>query len=453
MDIIETIKNAGIVGAGGAGFPTHIKISAKAEVFIVNAAECEPLIETDKYIMREYATEIVTAIMAVGETLCAKRKVFATKAKYKKEIAAICNAVKQLNADIEMFEMDAFYPAGDEQTIVALVTGKSVPERGLPLDVGAVVSNVGTLLNISQALKNASPVTQKLLSVVGEVKKPIMLKVPIGTKITQCVEAAVPNFSDYSVILGGPMMGQVVADSQKIEAAVVTKTTGNIIVLKKDHYLIRRATTGMDKLKLQTHAACIQCRMCTDLCPRYLLGHQIRPHIVMRNLSRVKNDLSEEQFLSAFGDAANCCSCGACELFSCPMGLSPRRVNDYVKGVIREKGVNVPKNTQPCMRKELTMRQIPTGRLVARLGLSKYYSEHVEGESITQLSPNSVYIPLKQHIGKAAVPNVSVGSTVKTGDLIGKAAEGLSANIHASIAGTVEKIDEMGVTIARTKEA
>ncbi len=452
MDIVEIIKKAGIVGAGGAGFPTHIKINTKAECFIVNAAECEPLIETDKYIMRNFSSELITAIHAVSNKLNAKRKVIATKAKYKKEIEAIKKAAQELNSDVEIFEMDSFYPAGDEQTIVALVMGKSVPERGLPLDVGAVVSNVGTLVNINDAITTGQAVTQKYLSVVGEVKKPIMLKVPIGTAVTQCVEAAVPNIKDYAVIIGGPMMGQVVGDTDKINNLVVTKTTGNIIVLKKDHYLIKHANCSIDRLKLQTHAACIQCRMCTDLCPRYLLGHQIRPHIVMRNLSRVNNNLSDEQFLSSFGDAANCCSCGVCELFSCPMGLSPRRVNDYVKTVIRERGVNVPKNSEPSARKELSIRKIPTGRLVARLGLSKYYNEHAQDLII--LNPSSVFIPFRQHIGKMAVPNVTAGSFVKMGDLIGKAAEdGLSANIHASITGEVTNIDETGATIVLKKEA
>ncbi len=134
------------------------------------------------------------------------------------------------------------------------------------------------------------------------------------------------------------------------------------------------------------------------------------------------------------------------------MGLSPRRVNDYAKGVIRERGVQVPKNNEPSIRSELSMRQIPTGRLVARLGLSKYYGEHAQ--DLLTLEPDSVYIPFRQHIGKAATPNVTEGSAVQIGDLIGKAAtDGLSANIHASIVGTVLQIDEAGATIMRKKEA
>ena len=203
--------------------------------------------------------------------------------------------------------------------MVQQVTGRSVPERGLPLDVGCVVDNVGTLLNIQDALEG-TPVTEKYLSVVGEVKEPILLKVPVGTALTACVAEARPNLADYALIVGGPMMGKPLTDRAAIEAAVVTKTTGNLIVLPKEHYLFRRAQLPMETIRHQTKSACIQCRMCTDLCPRYLIGHQIRPNLVMRNLWREGSIEDNEEYLRSFGDAANCCDCGVCEMFACPMG-------------------------------------------------------------------------------------------------------------------------------------
>ena len=153
MNLTEVVKASGIVGAGGAGFPTHVKLNAKAECFVVNAAECEPLIETDKYLCRTYAPQIVAAVVAVAAHLEAKRAVIALKGKYKAEIAALSDAIKLADAPVEIFEMGTFYPAGDEQTMVQQVTGRSVPERGLPLDVGCVVDNVGTLLNIFDAIQ------------------------------------------------------------------------------------------------------------------------------------------------------------------------------------------------------------------------------------------------------------------------------------------------------------
>ena len=170
-----------------------------------------------------------------------------------------------------------------------------------------------------------------------------MLQVPIGTPIRECIQAANPKISDYAIILGGPMMGRVVADNAAIDQQFVTKTTGNIIVLPKKHYLIERTHVPMDRIKHQARNACIQCRMCTDLCPRFQIGHRIKPHLVMRNVWREDIIDSDKEFEECFGDAVNCCNCGLCELFSCPMGLSPRRVNGYMKGKLQERGIAVEK--------------------------------------------------------------------------------------------------------------
>ncbi len=446
MSLIDTIKEAGIVGAGGAGFPTHIKLNTKAEYFIVNAAECEPLIETDKFLCRTYADELVKGVMMISEHLEAKRSVIALKGKYKAEITALKEAIAKNGAKIEIFEMRTFYPAGDEQIIVHQVTGRCVPERGIPIEVGAVVDNVGTVLEIYYAVTQGKKTTQKYLSVVGEVSEPIMLSVPIGTSVRECIQAAHPTILDYAIILGGPMMGRVVADDSLIDQQFVTKTTGNIIVLPKDHYLIKRTKVSMDRIKHQTRSACIQCKMCTDLCPRFQIGHRIKPHLVMRNVWRENMIESTEEFEKCFSDAINCCNCGVCEMFSCPMGLSPRRVNDYMKGKLRERSITVEKNLKPIARNSVDISKVPTDRLIARLGLSKYNGLHAH--SCIKLNPNEVFIPISQHIGKPAIPEKVIGDKVSIGDLIAKADEtGLSANIHSSINGTICDVTSLGIKI------
>ncbi len=451
MNLVEAVKAAGIVGAGGAGFPTHVKLNASAEWLIVNAAECEPLIETDKYLCRTYAEKIVGAAVAVAEHLGAKHIVIALKEKYLEEIAALEKAIEKLGAPVEICRMGVFYPAGDEQTMVQFVTGRSVPERGLPLDVGAVVENVGTLMNIYDALTEGKTVSTKYLSVVGEVEKPIMLHVPVGTPLEVCVAAASPKLQEYALIVGGPMMGKVLAKPEQICDGVVTKTTGNLIVLPPGHYLIKRASQTMESIRHRARSACIQCRMCTDLCPRYLIGHQIRPHLVMRNLYRENSITDNGEFLKAFGDAVNCCSCGVCEMFACPMGLSPRRVNEYMKGVLREKGIQVPKNPEPQAMSMLNLRRTPTERLVARLGLSSYYGLHAH--ECKDLMPEEIFVPFSQHIGKPAVPVKKAGDRVEQGELLAAAADGaLSANIHAGISGTITEITASGARISGRKE-
>lgn len=449
MNLTEAVKAAGVVGAGGAGFPTHVKLSGKVECFIVNAAECEPLIETDKYLCRTFPDRIVKSVCIIQEHLGAARAVIALKAKYKPEIAALEAAIAQQNADIEIFQMPTFYPAGDEQTIVQQVTGRVIPERGLPANVGCVVDNVGTVLNVLDALEGIN-VTEKYLSVVGEVKEPIMLHVPIGTPLRECVNAAHPKLGDYGLIVGGPMMGKPLTDDKVIDESVVTKTTGNLIVLPKDHYLFGRASLSMSTIRHQAMSACIQCHMCTDLCPRFLIGHQIRPHLMMRNIWREGSIKDDDTYLATFADAANCCSCGICEMFACPMGLSPRKVNDYLKGELRNRGIQVSQNLAPVAQSAVDIRKTPTDRLVARLGLGAYYAEHAH--TCLELTPDDVFIPFQQHIGKPAVAVKGIGSGVEKGELIAKADEGLSANIHASVTGTVTDITPKGMMIRRRKE-
>lgn len=450
MELIEAIKKAGVVGAGGAGFPTHVKLNAKAEYLIINAAECEPLIETDKFLCREFADRIIDTVLLMGHHLEAQHIVIGLKAKYKAEIAALEKAIHEKHAAVEIFPMRTFYPAGDEQVLVQQVTGRSVPERGLPLNVGAVVENVGTVLSIADALED-KPVTEKYLSVTGAVKEPVMFRVPLGTPIRRIIDQVELRVKDYAVIIGGPMMGRMQPTDSMIDRAVVTKTTGNLLILPKDHYLVRRAVKPVQTMIRQARTSCIQCRFCTDLCPREQLGHNVKPNQIMRNLWRQEQITDVKEFEATFGSAANCSSCGVCEMFACPMGLSPRKMNDYTKGLLRGLGINPEKNQNPTAKSTIEQRRIPTERLIARLGLSDYVF-HVEPKLITDLNVEEVIVPLGQHIGKPATPVVKVGDMVKAGDLIAEAAEGLSANIHTGFAGIVTEIGTSGIRISK-KEA
>jgi len=445
--LTELIRQAGVVGAGGAGFPTHVKLDAKADYFIVNAAECEPLIDTDKYICRTFPEQIVETAQMIGNHLGATHVVIAIKGKYAHEIEALENAIKKLGASVELFKMDAFYPAGDEQVIVQMVTGKSVPERGIPLAAGAVVDNVGTVKNIYDAMHNI-PVTEKYLSVTGEVAKPIMMKVPVGTPVLECIKAANPKISDFDIVMGGPMMGPVYTDMGKIAMLSVTKTTGNIIVLPKGHILARKAEMPLQKIMRLAQSSCLQCRMCTDQCPRYRIGHRIRPHMMMRAAFWEKNVTDPVEYERVYGDAANCSECGLCEMYACPMNLSPRKVNVFLKGRMREMGIDVPKNQEPVAREAVMSSRAATSKLEARLGLREYAMQHA-GDECLVLTPETVVVPLSQHIGKPATPIKRTGDYVKQGDLIAEAAGAISANIHASIDGVIESIDEQCAVIRR----
>lgn len=445
MELLEKIREAGIVGAGGAGFPTHIKLNCKVDYFIINGLECEPLLQSDKYIMRNKSDEIIQAVEEVGHLVGAKNLVIGIKEEYTREIKALEESIKKFDSNIKLHLSRTFYPAGDEQVLVYEVTGRIIPPAGIPLNVGAVVSNVGTILNISEALEG-KPVIYKFVTIIGEINNPSIIKVPIGTSVNECIDkCGGAVIKDYSVIMGGPMMGKKISKEQA-ENRFITKTDGAIIVIPEEHYLMQREKTTIEHMKNQAKSACIQCHFCSDMCPRHLIGHPINPHKIMRAIS-----LSEEA-QEVFREALICCECGVCELYACPMGLSPKRINVYLKGILRQKGIkwkNVKSNFIADNMRDY--RKVPTTRLISRLNLDKYKKQTLQEEK--EIEPLEVKIPLRQGIGAEAEPVVKVDEVVVKGQLIGKVEEGkMGANIHASINGVVTEINDKVVIKAMESE-
>lgn len=440
MDLINKIYQAGIVGCGGAGFPTHKKLDCKVDYFIVNGAECEPLLRTDRYLMIHYADELLQAIHEVGENLSAKEIYIAIKKTYAQEIDSINAAIAKSNSRVRIFDMDNFYPAGDEQMIVCDITGKTVPPGGIPLDVGAVVSNVATMLCTFDAM-NGLNFTHKYLTVNGEVENPVILHVPIGAPFKECLELAGVECTDkYKYISGGPLMGKIL-DKEDIESSFVTKTTSGIIVIPSDSYLSFNDATSLKHMLNRTRSSCIQCSYCTEMCPRYLTGHPLRPHMIMR---KVAYSASVDEMLDSeeAKQAMICCECGICELFACPMGLQPRKVNILLKKEFAKNNIRYEKKHEECFkREEREYGLVPSGRMAARVGLSKYYKKSVN--ELIEYTPQRVEIHLKQHIGQPAQAVVSKGDKVKCGQLIGLCEKDkMGANIHASIDGVVIEVGE-----------
>jgi RnfABCDGE-type electron transport complex C subunit len=432
MSLIQKIIDSGIVGAGGAGFPTHEKLKGKVEYLIINAAECEPLLQSDQYIMREKADAVIKGIGYVLDVIKADKVVIGLKGKYKKEIEALKKAIKKSKIRIELFESKSFYPYGDEHIMVEMIVKRSVPPGGIPLDVGCVTLNITTVSQIAEAVDSNKPVIEKIITVTGEINNPMLMSVPIGISIKECLDACGGvKHDDFHVVIGGPMMGKVI-NSDEIESAYITKTDGALIVLPQNHYLVRRQNVDVHRIIRQAHTACIQCRFCTDLCPRYLIGHNLQPHLIMRNVGRlsVNQDVLKEALI--------CSECGICEMYACPMGLSPRMVNIHVKEIFKNKEERYTKQTGDIeSKREINGRRIPTERLIARLNLSKY--KKYSFNKARNIETKTVVIYLQQHIGVPSVPIVKVGDLVRKGDLIA-ARKGLGANIHASIDGKVTEV-------------
>lgn len=195
--LVEKVREAGVVGAGGAGFPAYIKYAAAVDTLIANGAECEPLLYKDKELMRLFPEEVRKGIELVAEAVGASRKILGIKAKNYDVIGQFRRLFG--NSGIEIFEMGDYYPAGDEYVLVYEATDRLIPYGGYPVNIGCVVSNVETLLNVALASVGV-PVTEKFITIAGAVQQPISLKVPIGT-----------SAHDVLKLAGGPSVGGDIA--------------------------------------------------------------------------------------------------------------------------------------------------------------------------------------------------------------------------------------------------
>lgn len=279
MKLVDQVRQAGVVGAGGGGFPTHVKLAARAETVIANGAECEPLLHKDAIIMEEQAAALVLGVQLAATATGAREGVIGIKGKKKQAVEAVTAACKGTNIRVQL--LGDYYPAGDEYDLVYNVTGKLIPPGGIPIAVGIVVNNVETFINIAAAAEG-KPVIEKTLTIAGAVKSPVTLRVPIGTTFRDCIAAAGGlTTNDPVLCLGGLMMGQTTDDLN----TPVTKTSTGVVILPRDHHIIERK---LKPNKIQAKigkSACDQCRYCTEYCPRFLLGYAVEPHQVMRTLA------------------------------------------------------------------------------------------------------------------------------------------------------------------------
>lgn len=441
MNLLDQIKESGIIGAGGAGFPTHAKLTSKADYILMNGAECEPLLRVDQQLMEILPDEIIQGFAAAGRLVEAGQALIGIKKKHEKVIRILNERIAALNLDdfVKVSPLPDMYPAGDEQVLVYELTGRVVPEAGIPINVGCVVVNTETALNIYYA-SQGKPVTEKYITIAGDVPNRLTVKVPVGTPVIDVLKlSGIEDFSDYTVIDGGPMMGPLKHDTE----GFVTKKNKGFVILKNDHFLIRKKGVTPEQARRVNKSACAQCRMCTDMCPRYLLGHGTSPHKMMRVLNYSLDDPEGKKL------ALLCSQCGLCEYFSCPAGLHPKMANLHFKTILAQEKIRyTTEQTDFEARRAREWRLVPSKRLVARLGLTDF--DRPAPMTDAGLVPQTVRIATQQHVGAPAVPVVTQGQQVQEGQLIGKIPEGaLGAAIHASITGTVTAVADGYIEIRR----
>jgi len=439
MDVIEAIRSAGVVGAGGAGFPTHVKLNVNAGCVILNGAECEPLLKVDQLSMARNPEKVVRGLELAMEAAHAPEGVIATKAHYEEAVEALKRAIAG-KPHLRLHLMESYYPSGDEKNILYEVLGKVVPTGKLPIDAGCVVVNAGTALNIEAASKGI-PVTDKSLTVSGDVPEPMTVTVPLGVRLRDALALSgfQGNETDYALIVGGPCMGFLQEDWD----APVIKTTGGILALKRTHPQIRLRAITVEQQARLARAICCQCSRCTQMCPRHAMGLPVEPHKAMRAISTGNALL--------LGDAAGvlaCSSCGLCTNFACEMGLTPSVVMAMLKQELGKAGVRpVPEQTivpEPWM----SMKAVPVQRLVARMHLTAFDRPAPWNDRL--IEPERVKLPLKQHAGAPAVPVVRAGDRVEKGQWIARIPDkALGANLHASIGGRVAEVGSGFIAIER----
>ncbi len=439
-ELSTIIKENGIVGAGGAGFPTYMKIDKRANTILMNCAECEPLLLLHRQLLKERAQEIVRTFAMMADVVEAEEAIIGIKEEYRSTIEAL-NQYVPLYPKVRIQLLPGAYPMGDEVVLIYEATGRVISPGGLPIEAGVAVFNVETVYNVYRAVEKSKPVVDKVVTVVGEVENPITVRVPLGTQLSDVVAMAGGEKEigkELVYFVGGPMMGQI---GSRYDS--VTKTTNAILVLPEDHLIIQKKRMPSSIGMKRAASSCCQCQMCTDLCPRYNLGHPIEPHRFMQAMSNHKVE-DIDTFLNLFF----CTGCGLCEMFSCPQGLAPRTLIAECKTGLRQAGISVPKGIKPApIRESREYRKVPENRLEARLGLTKYETKAPLDNMVRPV--DRVRIPFSQHIGAPAVCAVAKGDNVTRGQVIANAAQGLSVPVHASVCGVVTDITDRYVEITR----
>ncbi|MCX7845166.1 MAG: electron transport complex subunit RsxC [Dictyoglomaceae bacterium] len=292
-EIRKRIREAGIVGLGGAAFPTHVKITPppekKIDTVILNGAECEPYLTIDYRLMLEKAELIIEGLQILMYVLGAKKGIIAIEDN-KKDAEEILK--KYLKKDMEIIFLQTKYPQGSEKQLIKAILGREVPSGGLPLDVGVVVNNVGTACAIAEHFKTGLPLISRGVTITGEgIKKPKNLDVLIGTPVFKLIEEC-GGFSDTpgKVIFGGPMMGVTIYSL----ATPIVKGTSGVLVFPRSF------------IKNHEPLSCVRCGRCLDVCPMNL-----SPTVIAEYSRLKKMDLAEKE------GALDCMECGSCS-YICP---------------------------------------------------------------------------------------------------------------------------------------
>lgn len=435
MELKELMKEAGIVGAGGAGFPSYAKLAPGADTLIVNGAECEPLLYTDYIILSRDMPMVLAGIKAVLEQSDIPRALLCVKEHTAKRLKLTDG--EKLAEKIILKTLPDVYPMGDEVSLIYQATGRVVKPGNLPITAGVIVYNVETLYNVAAAVKFSAKVTMKWLTIGGDIPEATVVRVPVGTPVSALfAKYSITIPEGHAVLDGGPSMGKIIDP----ERAVVTKTTKGLLILPDSSEAVQSKLIDVDKSVARAETACCQCTRCTDMCPRALLGYPLEPHKMVRTAKQAA------EFSPSLVLTANlCCGCGVCESLACCQGISPRAVIEHYKSVLSKNKMRYVAKDDVTVASEREYRMIPSERWAGVMGVKKYDKLPVFKGEDTDF--DRVEILLRQHIGAPSRAIVSDGDRVERGDKIAESADGLSVPQYASVSGVVTLCEDVKIII------
>ncbi|HET9984879.1 MAG TPA: electron transport complex subunit RsxC [Longimicrobiales bacterium] len=316
--VVKAVQDAGVVGLGGAAFPTHVKLAppkdGRVELLVVNGAECEPYLTTDHRTMVEYPERVHFGVRIMMKALGVARAVIGVELNKPDAIEAL-RAAAPADLPVEVLPLTVKYPQGAEKMLIKAVTGREVPSGKLPLHVGVVVQNVGSIATIAEVFETGLPLVERIVTVSGRgVRRPSNLIVPVGTKVRDVLDfcgGLTPDATE--VVFGGPMMGLAQPD---LDAPIVKGTTGVVVL------------TGADTHRRETYP-CIRCGRCLEACPVFLNPSQLA---LLAQAGRY--DEMEADHL------ADCMLCGSCS-YVCPSNIPLAQMFSLSKATLKRRKAKV----------------------------------------------------------------------------------------------------------------
>lgn len=297
-EIVQAVQDGGVVGLGGAAFPTHVKLSppenVKLDTIIINGCECEPYLTSDHHVMVEYPERVHLGLRIMMRTLGVERGMIGIEKNKPDAIEAMRSTLpRDLNVTIHPLRVK--YPQGAEKMLIKALLGREVPSGRLPLNVGVVVQNVGSAATVAEIFETGLPLIERIVTVTGRgVKRPANLIVPVGTKVRDLIEACGGLTEDaHEIVFGGPMMG---APQSSLDVPILKGTTG-VIVLSRD-----------ETRRVESYP-CIRCGHCLDACPVFL-----NPQLLGQLAIAGRYDETERHHIW------DCMLCGCCS-YVCPSNI------------------------------------------------------------------------------------------------------------------------------------